>query len=187
VPAFPWMTQRHERSSINLQSGRPRLQASDTPFHAPGGASEGSTPRSTAALAQRRSLRGRGEPGANGCRAGREAGKLPRTLPNSFGEARWSPHLGFSRASRCDGLVTATRALARRHRSRLRHPALCRQGRGRDRRGPFRWKGALGGMVEALVAAMQGLGAQRRNISAALGPTIASKAMSRAGVFQQIL
>ncbi len=34
------------------------------------------------------------------------------------------------------------------------------------------WKGALGGMVEALVAAMEVLGARRANISAALGPTI---------------
>jgi len=34
------------------------------------------------------------------------------------------------------------------------------------------WKGALTGMVEALVAAMEGLGARRENISGALGPTI---------------
>ncbi len=34
------------------------------------------------------------------------------------------------------------------------------------------WKGALGGMVEALVAAMVDLGARRENICAALGPTI---------------
>jgi hypothetical protein len=34
------------------------------------------------------------------------------------------------------------------------------------------WKGALTGMVEALVAAMEFLGASRANISAALGPTI---------------
>ena len=37
------------------------------------------------------------------------------------------------------------------------------------------WKGALTGMVEALVAAMEGLGARRANISAALGPTIAQQ------------
>ena len=34
------------------------------------------------------------------------------------------------------------------------------------------WKGALTGMVEALVAAMEILGARRENISGALGPTI---------------
>jgi len=34
------------------------------------------------------------------------------------------------------------------------------------------WKGALTGMVEALVAAMEGLGARRANICGALGPTI---------------
>lgn len=37
------------------------------------------------------------------------------------------------------------------------------------------WKGALTGMVEALVAAMEGLGARRENIAGALGPTIAQK------------
>jgi YfiH family protein len=37
------------------------------------------------------------------------------------------------------------------------------------------WKGALGGMVEALVAAMERLGARRKAISAALGPTIAQQ------------
>jgi YfiH family protein len=37
------------------------------------------------------------------------------------------------------------------------------------------WKGALGGMVEALVAAMEGLGALRQDIVAALGPTIAQQ------------
>jgi polyphenol oxidase len=35
------------------------------------------------------------------------------------------------------------------------------------------WKGALTGMVEALVAAMEKLGARRININVALGPTIA--------------
>jgi YfiH family protein len=34
------------------------------------------------------------------------------------------------------------------------------------------WKGALTGMIEALVAAMEQLGARRRNIVGALGPTI---------------
>ncbi len=35
------------------------------------------------------------------------------------------------------------------------------------------WKGALGGVLEATVAAMEGLGARRRDIVAVLGPTIA--------------
>ncbi|WP_205508346.1 laccase domain-containing protein, partial [Stenotrophomonas indicatrix] len=35
------------------------------------------------------------------------------------------------------------------------------------------WKGALGGVVEATVAAMEGLGAERGRIVAVLGPTIA--------------
>jgi YfiH family protein len=37
------------------------------------------------------------------------------------------------------------------------------------------WKGALTGMVEALVAAMEVLGARRKNICGALGPTIAQE------------
>jgi YfiH family protein len=37
------------------------------------------------------------------------------------------------------------------------------------------WKGALTGMVEAVVAAMEALGARRANIAAALGPTIAQQ------------
>jgi YfiH family protein len=34
------------------------------------------------------------------------------------------------------------------------------------------WKGALGGVLEAVIAAMEGLGAQRGNIAAAIGPCI---------------
>ena len=37
------------------------------------------------------------------------------------------------------------------------------------------WKGALGGVVESTVAAMEGLGAERSRIAAAVGPTIARK------------
>ena len=37
------------------------------------------------------------------------------------------------------------------------------------------WKGAIGGVVEATVAAMEALGADRPNIVAAIGPTIARK------------
>ena len=35
------------------------------------------------------------------------------------------------------------------------------------------WKGALGGVLEAVVAAMEGLGARRGRIAAAIGPSIA--------------
>lgn len=38
------------------------------------------------------------------------------------------------------------------------------------------WKGALGGVIEATVAAMEGLGAQRTRIIAVLGPTISQPA-----------
>jgi polyphenol oxidase len=34
------------------------------------------------------------------------------------------------------------------------------------------WKGALGGVLEAVIAAMEGLGARRGRIAAAIGPTI---------------
>jgi YfiH family protein len=37
------------------------------------------------------------------------------------------------------------------------------------------WKGALGGVIDATVAEMEGLGARRANIVAAVGPTIARK------------
>jgi YfiH family protein len=37
------------------------------------------------------------------------------------------------------------------------------------------WKGAVGGVIEATVAAMEGLGARREAIVAAVGPTIARK------------
>ena len=38
------------------------------------------------------------------------------------------------------------------------------------------WRGALGGVLEATVAAMEGLGADRARIFAALGPTISARA-----------
>jgi len=38
------------------------------------------------------------------------------------------------------------------------------------------WKGALGGVLEATVEAMVGLGARRRRIAAVIGPTISQKA-----------
>ena len=74
---------------------------------------------------------------------------------------------------RCDGLVTATPGLALGVTG-----ADCGILLFADRRAGVigaahaGWKGALTGMVEALIAAMEGLGARRADISAALGPTI---------------
>ena len=47
------------------------------------------------------------------------------------------------------------------------------------------WKGALTGMVEALVAAMEFLGASRANICAALGPTIGRQSYEVGPEFHQ--
>ncbi len=47
------------------------------------------------------------------------------------------------------------------------------------------WKGALTGMVEALVAAMEALGAKRQDISAALGPTIGPQSYEVGPEFHQ--
>ncbi|WP_294532984.1 peptidoglycan editing factor PgeF [uncultured Rhodoblastus sp.] len=80
-----------------------------------------------------------------------------------------------SERPRCDGLVTATPGLALGVTG-----ADCGVLLFADRRAGVigaahaGWKGALTGMVEALVAAMEVLGARRQNICAALGPTIAA-------------
>ncbi len=77
---------------------------------------------------------------------------------------------------RCDGLVTATPGLALGVTG-----ADCGVLLFADRRAGVigaahaGWKGALSGMVEALVVAMEGLGAKRRDIAAALGPTISAQ------------
>jgi hypothetical protein len=77
---------------------------------------------------------------------------------------------------RCDGLVTATPGIGLGVTGADCGILLfADKGAGVIGAAHSGWKGALGGMVEALVAAMQGLGAQRRNISAALGPTIAQQ------------
>lgn len=74
---------------------------------------------------------------------------------------------------RCDGLVTATPGLALGVTGAdcgiLLFADLTAGVVGAAHSG---WKGALTGMVESLVAAMEALGARRANISAALGPTI---------------
>ena len=77
---------------------------------------------------------------------------------------------------RCDGLVSATPGLALGVTG-----ADCGILLFADRRAGVigaahaGWKGALTGMVEALVAAMEGLGAKRSDIAAALGPTISAQ------------
>jgi polyphenol oxidase len=74
---------------------------------------------------------------------------------------------------RCDGLVTATKGLALGVTGAdcgvllFADPAAGVIGAAHSG-----WKGALTGMVEALVAAMEQLGARRADISAVLGPTI---------------
>ncbi len=74
---------------------------------------------------------------------------------------------------RCDGLVTATPGLALGVTGADCGVLLFADAQagviGAAHAG---WKGALTGMVEALVAAMELLGARRADISAALGPTI---------------
>jgi YfiH family protein len=75
---------------------------------------------------------------------------------------------------RCDGLVTATRGLALGVTGADCGVLLfADRGAGVIGAAHSGWKGALTGMVEALVASMEVLGARRANISAALGPTIA--------------
>ncbi|MGO8740440.1 polyphenol oxidase family protein [Rhodoblastus sp.] len=77
---------------------------------------------------------------------------------------------------RCDGLVTATPGLALGVTGAdcgvLLFADLAAGVIGAAHAG---WKGALTGMVESLVAAMEALGARRANIAGALGPTIGPK------------
>jgi len=47
------------------------------------------------------------------------------------------------------------------------------------------WKGAFGGVLENTVKAMEGLGAERAHISAAIGPCIHQKSYEVDGIFRQ--
>jgi YfiH family protein len=77
---------------------------------------------------------------------------------------------------RCDGLVTATPGLALGVTGADCGVLLfADRGAGVIGAAHAGWKGALTGMVEALVAAMEVLGAKRQTISAALGPTISAQ------------
>jgi YfiH family protein len=87
---------------------------------------------------------------------------------------------------RCDGLVTATPGLGLGVTG-----ADCGVLLMADRKAGVigaahsGWKGALTGMVEGLVAAMEVLGARRANICGALGPTIAQKSYEVGPEFYQ--
>jgi polyphenol oxidase len=77
---------------------------------------------------------------------------------------------------RCDGLVTATPGLALGVTGADCGILLfADKSAGVIGAAHSGWKGALTGMVEALVGAMEALGARRPNIATALGPTIAQK------------
>lgn len=77
---------------------------------------------------------------------------------------------------RCDGLVTATPGLALGVTGADCGVLLCADlSAGVIGAAHSGWKGALTGMVEALAAAMERLGARRENMVAALGPTIGPK------------
>jgi len=89
-----------------------------------------------------------------------------------------------SERPRCDGLVTATRGLALGVTgadcgmllfadARAGVIGACHSG----------WKGALGGMIEATVGAMESLGATRANLHIALGPAIGAASYEVGGEF----
>lgn len=78
---------------------------------------------------------------------------------------------------RADGIVTATPGLALAVLTADCQPVLFADTRagviGAAHAG---WRGALDGVLEATVAAMEALGAERGNISAVIGPTISQRA-----------
>jgi YfiH family protein len=78
-----------------------------------------------------------------------------------------------SEAPRVDGVVTATRGLAIGVLTADCAPVLfCDPGAGVIGAAHAGWRGALSGIVEATVASMEGLGARRDRILAAIGPCI---------------
>ena len=82
---------------------------------------------------------------------------------------RWRPDA----RPRCDGLVTATSGLALGVTGADCGMILFADKRARVIGAAHAgWKGALSGVVEATVAAMEKLGAKRDNVAAALGPCI---------------
>jgi YfiH family protein len=82
----------------------------------------------------------------------------------------WPAEMGRPRA---DALVTATRGLALGVQTADCAPILlCEPRAGVIAAAHAGWRGALAGILEAAVAAMEGLGAQRRRIAATVGPSI---------------
>jgi polyphenol oxidase len=80
---------------------------------------------------------------------------------------------GRENAARADGIVTKTKRLAVGASSADCGPLLFADAdAGIVAAAHAGWKGALGGIAEATVAKMEELGAQRKNIVAALGPLI---------------
>lgn len=84
---------------------------------------------------------------------------------------------GTAERPRADAMVTATPGLALAVLSADCQPVLFADAEagviGAAHAG---WKGALAGVLEATVAAMEGLGAERARIVAAIGPTISQRA-----------
>lgn len=83
---------------------------------------------------------------------------------------------GWSERPRADGAVTATPGIALSVLTADCAPVLFADPvAGIIGAAHAGWRGALGGVVEATVAAMEELGADRANISAAVGPTISQR------------
>lgn len=86
-------------------------------------------------------------------------------------EQPWAPGEG----PKADAVVTAVPGLAVAVATADCGPILFADARGRAVGAAHAgWKGAIGGVIEATVAAMEGLGAQRGDIVAVLGPTISA-------------
>jgi polyphenol oxidase len=86
---------------------------------------------------------------------------------------------------RADALVTATPGLAVSALTADCAPVLLADAKARVVAAAHAgWRGALAGILEATVAAMEGLGAKRETIAAALGPTIGPAAYEVGWEFQ---
>jgi YfiH family protein len=110
---------------------------------------------------------------------------VPYQVHSAEAQAVSAPWLEGARP-RCDGLVTATSGLGLGVTGADCGILLfADRGAGVIGAAHSGWKGALGGMVEALVAAMEALGARRKNISAALGPTIGQQSYEVGPEFYQ--
>ena len=87
---------------------------------------------------------------------------------------------------RADALVTRTRGLALGILTADCAPVLLADARGGVVGAAHAgWKGALGGVIEAVVACMEELGAERDRIAAAIGPCIARASYEVDGAFRE--